>query len=478
MPDTDPNAPPPTLFCLHFLGGSAREWTQVSERLAGRMRCVPIDLPGFGTSADLSGYTVTEMADHVAGRIRAEAPKRWMLAGHSMGAKVALALARRIEDTEGAEADLGGLIGLVLLAGSPPSPEPMPEDKRREMMAWIDADPATRRTEAEAFITANVAAPLVPDLMERAVEDVLRAEPAAWKAWFAHGSREDWCERIGVLHTPALILAGSEDADLGTPAQICLMAPHLAEVTVITLEGAGHLLPLERPDAVADHIAALAAAPKTAAPKGPRVDDAYEKLIASDRVNSRLRAALRARAAPDDPAYQPTALDPVELAVLRSVLDRVLPQDSLGRIDIAARIEARLGSGSGDGWRFADLPPDPLAYRAALRTLDDAGHAAHGIGFHALDGARQDALLKAAEAGDLAGRDETKQLDAHRMTLWFEDLRSDAVRIYLAHPATLAAMGFSGIGAGGDGVPEIGFTAVGLNEREAWEPVATGEEVR
>lgn len=461
---------PPTLFALHFLGGSTREWTPLFARLSDRLRCIAIDLPGFGDAAGLPGYDVAAMAEHVLARIHAEAPGRWLLAGHSMGAKVALAVARRVEDGE------GGLVepsGLVLLAGSPPSPEPMPESKRQQMIAWIDGDTALRRAKAVDFIAANLGAPLPSDLMGQAVEDVLRAAPAAWKAWFSEGSRENWCGRIGVLRTPALIFAGSEDADLGRDAQTCLMAPHLAHVDIVTLAGAGHLLPMERPDALAMRIAAFAAAPPPKRMRSaPRIDPTYAALIASGNVNSRLRDALHERARPDDPAYEPTALDAVELAILRSATDRVLPQEGPGRIDIAARIDARLGAGTGDGWRFAALPPDPLAYRAALRTLDAAARTEHGTGFRALTDASRDTLLRKVEAGEAATGDGDGLLDAAAMTLWFEDLRGDTVRVAFAHPATLAAIGFSGIGAGGDGVPETGFAHVGLNEREAWEPVA------
>ncbi|WP_375465881.1 alpha/beta hydrolase [uncultured Methylobacterium sp.] len=468
-------APPPTVFCLHFLGGSAREWEPVARRLGGRLVVVPIDLPGFGAAADVPGFSVAAMADHVAARIRDAAPTRWLIAGHSMGAKVALALARRSED---GEAGLEGLAGLVLLAGSPPSPEPMDEERRRAMIAWIGAEPEVRRREAARYVANNVGAPLDPEREATAVADVLRADPAAWIAWLTDGSREDWCGRIGVLRTPALILSGSQDADLGPEAQGALMAPHCADVRAVTLDGAGHLLPLERPEAVADLIGEHAFAPPSPPGKAPVIDAAYRGLIESDRVNSRLRGALHDRAKPDDPGYRPRALDAVELAILRAVIDRVLPQPGDARIDIAARIDARLASGAGDGWRFAALPPDAQAYRAALRSLDAVASAALGHPFLALDGARQDGVLTAVEAGTLPG-EGSRPLDAEQMTFWFEDLRGDVVRTYLAHPAALARLGFSGIGAGGDGVPTVGFGhvglgQVGLGEREAWEPVAAG----
>ncbi|MFC7665241.1 gluconate 2-dehydrogenase subunit 3 family protein [Methylorubrum suomiense] len=163
-------------------------------------------------------------------------------------------------------------------------------------------------------------------------------------------------------------------------------------------------------------------------------------------MNSRLRSALNERAAADDPAYTPQALDPVELAILRAVFARVLP---VAGLDVAARVDARLATGRGDGWRFMALPADDKAYRAALRTLDAAARAAHERPFVVLAGDRQDALLTLAQKGELTVPPSLGgRLDADRMRFWFEDARADAARLYLSHPAALARLGFSGIGAG------------------------------
>lgn len=466
---------PSTLVCLHFLGGSAREWEPVAACLDGVVRLVALDLPGFGDAAAVPGYTVDAMADDVAARITAADPgDRWYLAGHSMGAKVALAIARRAED--GAP-DLAGLAGLVLLGGSPPSPEPMSDDKRQEMLDWISADAETRRRKAGEFIDQNTGARLDEPRRTRAIEDVLRAAPAAWTAWLRDGSREDWSRRIGILRIPAVVVGGTEDADLGATAQEALTLPHLASGRLVALDGAGHLLPLERPEAVAELITDLVAEGAARRSTSPEVPQPYRALIDSDRVNSRLRAALVARAEPDASEYRSTWFDPMELALLRAVLDRVLPQGDAGRIDIAARIEARLAAGTGDGWRFAKLPEDGEAYRVALSTLDAAARSVHETGFLSLDGADQDALLQAASAGErLSPEGPTEGLDAEGMSLWFEDLRSDAVRIYLAHPASLARIGFGGIGAGGDDTDRMpGFVRVGIGDPEPWESAALGK---
>ncbi len=246
---TDTN---PTLVCLHFLGGSAASWSDVTARLAGRLRCHPLDLPGFGDAAHHTGYSVAEMADSVATRVKEAGLGDWMVAGHSMGAKVAAVLARRAED---GEAGLAGLRGAVLLGGSPPGPEPIPDEQRRSMLAWFTGETAAWPARARDYIETNVAARLGSAATQLAVADVLRMRPDAWAAWLHAGSREDWASRVGVLRTPALIVCGAGDSNLGEDAQTRLTAPHYACHRVVVLEGAGHLLPMERPDEVARLIA-------------------------------------------------------------------------------------------------------------------------------------------------------------------------------------------------------------------------------
>jgi len=449
---------PPILFLLHFLGGSAREWDGVAGAIGAAARAVPIDLPGFGDAAATGGYDVASMADHVAAAVRAAAPHRWAIAGHSMGAKVAAALARCAED---GEAGLEGLVGVITLAGSPPSPEPMAESRRESMMGWLSGPEEERRRRAEAYAEAN-AVSLTPAARALVVADVLRAAPEAWKAWLRAGSREDWSDRVGILRTPALILAGEKDEDLGPDAQRALMAPHFAQSRLSVLPGAKHLLPLEAPEAVARQIAAFLSNPP------PAIPAEYLALLRSGHTAARLREALLERAAPDDPDYLPGVLDAAGLGTLRALMARVLPQPGPGRIDVAARIERNVADGAGDGWRHDASPPDAEALRAALRTLDAlSGNEGHFVG---LSESAQDALLTRIAAGG-GGQGAPGLLDASRMKLWFGEICAAAARLYVSHPATLARMGYGGVAAGGDGLPKGGFTRVGIGGVDAWEPV-------
>ncbi len=80
-----------------------------------------------------------------------------------------------------------------------------------------------------------------------------------------------------------------------------------------------------------------------------------------------------------------------QLGALRAVLARVVPRSG---IDLAARMDAMLASGTGDGWRFAGLPSDVEACRAALLTLDVAAQGLHECNFDRLDAGAQDSVLE------------------------------------------------------------------------------------
>jgi len=148
--------------------------------------------------------------------------------------------------------------GVVLVAASPPSPEPMDEARRDRMIGWF-ADGAPTEADAAAFVDANTASPLSETWRRQAIADVRRSRPEAWRGWLEQGSREDWGYRVGQITRPALILAGSEDGDLGAEAQRRLNFPHYPDADLQIVAGAAHLIPYEQPEALAalirDHAA-------------------------------------------------------------------------------------------------------------------------------------------------------------------------------------------------------------------------------
>lgn len=191
-------------------------------------------------------------------------------------------------------------------------------------------------------------------------------------------------------------------------------------------------------------------------PNSNPLPEAFAELIASDRVSERTRRALLGRLV--EPDGEPRALSSAQRELLTAVFARVLPQRGTD-LDLANRMDVELGSGRGDGWRFAALPPDAEAWRLGLDTIAAAEPA-----FASLSPADQDAVLDRIEAGEVAGA-----LTGEQMVLWFRDVRAAAVRTWAAHPAAQAWLRYDGFADGGDGPVKRGFVTTHAGEWETWQ---------
>lgn len=236
----------PVLILMHFLGGSQREWDEVIGLIDGRIRCITVDLPGFGDSNEISGYSVSEMADAVEDVVRERVSGRYILVGHSMSGKISMVLARRAQ-RRGDDC----LAGLLLVAPSPPSPEPMGEEKRNMMLELLGGMHENDRARARRYITKNELRDLSADVEERASTEVLRMSRAAWNAWLTDGSKEDWADFVGTLDVSAMVLAGEKDLSLGPKQQAELTMPHLKFGILRTVPNCSHLIPMECPSTMA-----------------------------------------------------------------------------------------------------------------------------------------------------------------------------------------------------------------------------------
>ena len=232
----------PTLIFLHYFGGSGGSWKPVMDLLTKQgWACLAPDLRGFGDSPapgkDSVFYAVDAMADDIHELVSKLRLPSFVVVGHSMGGKVALALAAK-QPT--------GLVGVALLAPSPPSPEPMEAAERSRLLDGYGNPEAAKETLGK--ITAH---PLPNALFEAAVADGLRASAPAWRAWLERGSREDISCRLARVEVPVRIAVGWEDKSITG----CLVEREIrgrlnhVETSLDFLRDVGHLLPLEAPEA-------------------------------------------------------------------------------------------------------------------------------------------------------------------------------------------------------------------------------------
>ena len=94
----------PPLLLLHGLGGSRHSFDPILAELSADREVIAVDLPGFGETPELVGpATIPAYADAIAAFLREQDLLGVDVVGSSMGARLALELARR-----------GGLVGKVV----------------------------------------------------------------------------------------------------------------------------------------------------------------------------------------------------------------------------------------------------------------------------------------------------------------------------------------------------------------------------
>ncbi|MEU8541422.1 alpha/beta hydrolase [Streptomyces sp. NPDC048717] len=278
---------------LHALALDSGMWRECAAALTARgRRVLPFDQRGFGgTPLGEEPPSLDTVADDVVRTLDREGIDRAVLAGCSMGGYVALAVLRRHPHRVSALA----LFNTRAAADSP--------ETAAGRLAF--AERIVRADLRESLIAATT--PLLvgattratrPGLVASLLDTVRGADPAA-VAWAqrAIAARPD--ERPAApVGVPAVVVAGSEDGLVGL-AESWETAAALGAGDPVVVADAGHLLPLERPEAAAELIAALIDRVDGAVPApGPDTAGAhqmYEDITETGRTASRGRSEEGAR---------------------------------------------------------------------------------------------------------------------------------------------------------------------------------------
>jgi aromatic-L-amino-acid/L-tryptophan decarboxylase len=215
-----------TIVLIHGAGMDHGAWTETGRFLAARgRRVVAPDLPGHGGSDGPALGTIEEMAAWLVRLVEELGPATLRLAGHSMGALVALDAAARLGPRVEALALLGFVPEMRVAAR-------LLEEARR------DPGAASRRMLRASF--ADGRPPLFWNLLMTAPR-CLAADLAACDAY--QGAEDAaW----GVI-CPTLLVLGEQDR-LTPPAAARAFANRLANPRLALIPAAGHLMMLEQPE--------------------------------------------------------------------------------------------------------------------------------------------------------------------------------------------------------------------------------------
>lgn len=230
----------PALVMVHGFPLDQTLWDGQSA-LEGKLRLVRFDLPGFGGSTATAGpASMGSYAEAVVAVMDKVGLRRAALCGLSMGGYLLFELWRRHPERVSA---------LVLCDTRAEADTEEGRAARREGMRMVRE--GRRQQLLHGYLPRLLAPSSLADerivARVQAMSDRASDEGIAAALQAMH-DRPDSIPTLGSIRVPTLILVGSEDL-LTPPAAARVMQAGIPGSQLQVIEGAGHLSPLERPEA-------------------------------------------------------------------------------------------------------------------------------------------------------------------------------------------------------------------------------------
>jgi pimeloyl-ACP methyl ester carboxylesterase len=240
----------PAIVLVHGFPLDGAMWSGVARALAPKFRVLKPDLPGRGNTDGPAPDSISGYADFVEAILR-ELPAPVGLAGFSFGGYISLELVKRQPEK---------IRALALVDTRASADDAAGRAKRDETIASVRANgvgPVAQSMPAKLLSPESLGR---RDLVERVQRIISRQTPETIEAdLIAMRDRPDSTEFLSQIAVPTLIVVGERDA-LTPPADSEAMAAAIPGARLVTVPGAGHLTPMERPKAVSEALAEFYAA--------------------------------------------------------------------------------------------------------------------------------------------------------------------------------------------------------------------------
>ena len=247
----------PTVAFSNSLGGTIEAWDGVIPSLAA-YRCVRYDTRGHGRSRAFdTAVSIDDLATDFAAVLDAAGVVQAHVVGLSLGGVTVQAFALQNPER---------VLSLTLIDTGPHLP---PAE------LWTDRAATVRAKGIGAVVDAVVArwftaafTERAPATVERVRDRFLAVDPAGYACCCEAIAATDLRDRIRGIGAPALVMVGAED-QVTPPAVAEELRAALRDAELVVVPNAAHLMPVERPGAVAAHLRAFLDRQGDAASAGP-----------------------------------------------------------------------------------------------------------------------------------------------------------------------------------------------------------------
>ena len=234
----------PTLVLIHAFPLNRNMWKAQAEALAGEANLLLVDLRGFGESdaTEHDGWSVKMWATDVLETMDHLGVERAAFAGCSMGGYVIFEVLRQARNR---------VTGIALVDTRGEGDTPQALDGRKAQIERL-------RKEGNGVLVEWAVDKLVgettksnnPDIAER-VRAMAQSTPVETMiaGLGALGGREESMELLKGVDVPAVVIVGAEDV-VSPPDVGERMKNAIPAATLVVVEGAGHLTPMEAPEKV------------------------------------------------------------------------------------------------------------------------------------------------------------------------------------------------------------------------------------
>jgi len=219
------------LVLVHGAGGSHLDWPAPLRRLGGA-NVYALDLPGHGRSEGTGRNSISAYRDFLLAFLDVLGLDRVVVVGHSMGGAIALDFALHYP---------GRLVGLILVGTGA---------RLRVLPAILTGILSDFAATVDLVLDYAFGPRATEQLKRLGRQRLLNTLPEVLHGDYAACNAFDVMERLGEVRCPTLVIGGTADR-LTPPKYSVYLRDHIPGAELAMVDAAGHMVMLEKPEAVA-----------------------------------------------------------------------------------------------------------------------------------------------------------------------------------------------------------------------------------